>query len=161
MGIFRRKSNNTSNDYYNSYKAGLGIEEKKEGFFSLKTIVQLETATILAGVIFMGYTNFFSDFSENFSIEFNPNFFMSQKNNNANMSDSELVVQLQESETDIIKPIKIIEENKRSVEKPVEILAKNLNVNFADLSLIVEIIKSEMTPNSISREEESIVIGQL
>jgi hypothetical protein len=161
MGIFRRKSNNTSNDYYNSYKAGLGIEEKKEGFFSLKTIVQLETATILAGVIFMGYTNFFSDFSENFSIEFNPNFFMSQKNHNANMSDSELVVQLQESETDIIKPIKIIEENKRSVEKPVEILAKNLNVNFADLSLIVEIIKSEMTPNSISREEESIVIGQL
>jgi len=164
MSIFGKKSKNTSNDYYNLYKAELGVEKKSEGFFSLKNIIKLETATIIAGIVFMGYSNFFSDFSKNFSIEFNSDFFMSQsslpENNNFEISDSELVVQLENSEPEIVKPITIMEEEK-STEEPVEMLAKKLNMKFADLSLIVEIIKSEMTPKSISTNEDSIVIGQL
>jgi hypothetical protein len=163
MSIFRRKSHKTSNDYYNSYKAELGVD-KSEGLFSLKNIIKLETATIIAGLIFMGYSNFFSDFSENFSIEFNSNIFTSQvslpESNNFDESDSELIVQLQNSEPDEIEPVKIMEEEK-SKKEPVEMLAKKLNMNFADLSLIVEIIKSEMTPKSTSNNEDSIVIGQL
>jgi len=163
MSIFGKKSKKTSNDYYNSYKAELGVEEKSEGIFSLKNIIKLETATIITGILFMGYSNFFGDFSKNFSIEFNSDFFMSQslsESNNFEISDSELVVQLENSEPEIVKPITIMEEEK-STEEPVEMLAKKLNMKFADLSLIVEIIKSEMTPKSISKNEDSIVIGQL
>ena len=58
MNIFRKKSNDTSNDYYNAYKAELGRAEEKKGFFSLNTIIKLETAVITAGLIFMGYNNF-------------------------------------------------------------------------------------------------------
>jgi len=153
MGIFTKKKNTTSNDYYNSYKAELGIEEKSNnGFFSLRTIVKIETAIIVTGIIFMGYSNFFGEFSENFSIEFNGKALMSQSS-----TDSELVVQIQDED---LTPLEITEEEK-SIDAPVELLAKKLNMNFADLSLIVEIIKSEMSPNSISKNEESIVIGQL
>jgi len=160
MSIFRKKSNKTSNDYYNSYKAELGIEESNNGFFSLRTIVKIETATIVAGIIFMGYSNFFSDFAKNYSIKFNTNALMSHVIDSTSISDSELVLQLQESEPEIFTRLEITEDES-GIDAPVGVLAKKLNMNFADLSLIVEIIKSEMTPKSISKNEDSIVIGQL
>jgi len=74
MGIFR----NNSDDYYNAYKAELGAVEEKRGFLSLSTIIKVETAIITAGLLFMGYNNFFTDFSKNFSFEFNKNAFFSK-----------------------------------------------------------------------------------
>ena len=157
MSIFRRKRKSTSNDYYNSYKAELGITEKSDGFFSLSTIVKIETVTIIAGVIFMGYSDFFSDFSKNFSIEFHPNALMSQSllptSNNFDISISK-------SEPIIVTPLEITEERK-VMEEPVKVLAKKLDMNFADLSLIVEIIKSEMSTKALSPNEDTIIIGQL
>jgi len=164
MNIFRKKSNDTSNDYYNAYKAELGRAEEKKGFFSLNTIIKLETAVITAGLIFMGYNNFFTDLSKNFSLEFNKNAFISQsmlpKSYQFENTDSELILQLEESETDTITPVKIKEE-KLDVHRNVQMLAKNLDMDFADLSLIVEIIKSEMTTKSTSNQEDKIIIGQL
>ena len=164
MNIFRKKRNHTSDDYYDSYKAGLGIEDRTEGILSLSTVVKIETVTIIAGIIFMGYSNFFSDFSKNFSIEFNPNALMSQfkssEDDTVELSDSSLVVQLQDVEPDTIVPVEISEEEKATKE-PVEMFAKKLDMKFADLSLIVEIIKSEMTPKHTSHNEDSIIIGQL
>ncbi len=164
MNIFRRETNDTSNDYYNAYKAELGIVEKKEGFFSLSTIIKLETIVITAGLLFMGYNNFFSDFSKNFSLEFNKNAFISESilpvSYQFDNEDSELIMQLQESETDTIAPVKIKEE-KPNIHNNVQMLAKKLDINFADLSLIVEIIKSEMSPKTTSIQEDKIIIGQL
>ena len=164
MNIFKNNNNSSSNDYYNSYKEELRVEEEKSDFLSLRTIIKIETATIVAGIMFMGYSNFFSDFSKNFSIEVNSNLFMSQSVSQEKimpLSDLELMAQLQEeSVSSTTEPVKIIEEEK-SKKEPVEMLAQELNMNFTDLSLIVEIIKSEMTTNSISRDEDAIVIGQL
>jgi hypothetical protein len=164
MNIFRKESNDTSNDYYNAYKAELGRVEEKKGFFSLNTIIKMETAIITAGLIFMGYNNFFTDLSKNFSLEFNKNAFISQsilpKSYQFDNSDSELIIQLEESETDTLTPVKIKEE-RLNIQNNVQMLAKNLDMDFADLSLIVEIIKSEMSPKITSKQEDKIIIGQL
>jgi hypothetical protein len=166
MGIFRKESNKTSNEYYDLYKEELRTKESNDGFFSLKTIVKLETATIIAGILFMSYSNFFSDFSKNFSIEVNTDIFKTQtklsyESQPSIISDLELMVQLEESEPDTVEAINIEEEH-TTKELSTETLAGQLNKGFDDLSLIVEIIKSDMiTPNSISRDEESILIGQL
>ena len=164
MNIFRKKSNDTSNDYYNAYKAELGRVEKREGFFSLNTIINMETAVITAGLIFMGYNNFFSDLSKNFTIEFNKNAFISQSILPASYQfesrDSELILQLQESEIDTIAPVEIKEENS-NIHGNIQMLAKNLDMDSADLSLIVEIIKSEMSSKITSKQEDKIIIGQL
>jgi hypothetical protein len=164
MNIFRKKSNDITNDYYNAYKEELGKSEKKEGFFSLNTIIKIETAVITAGLIFMGYNNFFSDLSQNFSLEFNKDAFISQStlpsSHQFETMDSELIIQLEESEIDTITPVKIKEE-KLNVSNNVQRLAKNLDMDFADLSLIVEIIKSEMSSKVSSTQEDKIVIGQL
>jgi len=164
MNLFRKKSNDISNDYYNAYKAELGRVEKKKGFFSLNTIIKMETVVITAGLIFMGYNNFFTDLSKNFTIEFNKNAFISQSilpaTHQFESRDSELILQLQESETDTIAPVEIKEEN-LNVHGNIQMLAKNLDMDFADLSLIVEIIKSEMSPKITSKQEDKIIIGQL
>ena len=165
MNIFRKKSNDTSNDYYNAYKAELGRVEEKKGFFSLNTIIKMETAVITAGLIFMGYNNFFTDLSKYFSLEFNKNAFISQSTLSSthplNSMDSELIIQLQESETDTIIPVKIKEEKQNVYSNDVKILAKKLDMNFDELSLIVEVIKSEMSPKITSKHEDKIIIGQL
>jgi len=162
MNIFRKKNNDTSNDYYNAYKEELGIVEEKDGFFSLNTIIKIETAIITAGLIFMGYNNFFSDFYKNFSLEFNKNAFSSQSivpvNYQSDNTDSELIKQLKETELDNIADIKIKEENKNV--NNVQILAQKLNIDSDELSLIVEVIKSEMSPKIISKQEDKIIIGQ-
>jgi len=164
MNMFRKKNNDISNDYYNAYKAELGRVEKKKGFFSLNTIIKMETAIITAGLIFMGYNNFFSDLSKNFTIEFNKNAFISQSilpaSHQFESRDSELILQLQESEIDTIAPVEIKEE-KVNIYGNIEMLAKNLEMDSSDLSLIVEIIKSEMRPTIISKQEDKIIIGQL
>jgi len=164
MNIFRKKSNDTSNDYYNAYKAELGAVEEKKSFLSLSTIIKVETAIITAGLLFMGYNNFFSDFSKNFSLEFNKNAFMSKSilpvSYQFDNEDSELIMQLKESEADTIAPVKIKEE-KQNIHNSVQILAKKLDIDFYDLSLIVEIIKSEMNPKITPKKEDKILIGQL
>jgi len=164
MNIFRKNSNDTSNDYYNAYKAELGAVEEKKGFLSLSTIIKVETAIITAGILFMGYNNFFSDFSNKFSLEFNKNAFISQSilpvSYQFDNADSELIIQLQESEADTITPVKIKEEE-QNIHNNVKMLAKNLDIDFSELSLIVEIIKSEMNPKITPKQEDKILIGQL
>lgn len=74
----------------------------------------------------------------------------------------ELLKQLKESPTDTVEPIEIKEDkpdihNSNNINK----LAKDLHMKYSDLSLIVEIIKSEINPNNSSKHEDKIIIGQL
>jgi len=160
MNIFRK---DTSNDYYNAYKAELGAVEEKRGFLSLSTIIKVETIIITAGLLFMGYNNFFSDFSKNFSFEFNKNAFFSEStlpvSYQLENGDSDLIIQLQESEADTIVPVKIKEE--KNINSDLQMLTKNLDIDFADLSLIIEVIKSNMNAKTTYKKEDKILIGQL
>jgi len=163
MGIFRNNLD-TSNDYYNAYKAELGAVEEKKGFLSLSTIIKVETAIITAGLLFMGYNNFFTDFSKNFSFEFNKNAFFSKStlpvSYQLENKDSDLIIQLEESEADTILPVNIKEEEK-NINNDLQMLTKNLNIDFDDLSLIIEVIKSKMNSKSTYKKEDKILIGQL
>jgi len=162
MNIFKKNNNHTSADYYNAYKKELGIVEKKEGFFSLNTIIKIELTVITAGIIFMGYNNFFSYFSKNFSLEFNKDKIFSKsvlpKNNQFDNKDSELIMQLEEIEADTITDIEIKEE-KKNINTNIQMLAKKLDMDFDDLSLIVEVIKLDMSPK-VTNKEDKIIISQ-
>lgn len=156
---------NTSNDYYNAYKAELRVEDKKNSLFSLNTIIKIEATIIMGGLIFMGYNNFFSDFSKNFSIELNKDSFISNYiyDNSKKTDDLDLISQLEESPTDTIEeqPIDIKEEKKDINLNLKGILVKKLDINSNNLPLIVEIIKSELTSTPISEYEDRIIIGQI
>ncbi len=154
---------NSSDYYYNRYKTEeLGIEDKKKGISVLEIVLKLEIAIILSGFIFIGYNNI----DNNFSIEFNKDILFSKKivDEPTKYSDKdtnlELLKQLKESPTDTVEPIEI-KEDKPNIHNHINKLAKDLHIKSTDLSLIVEIIKSEMNPNNSSNHEDKIMIGQL
>ena len=160
MTIFKKRDvNQVSDDYYNAYKAELEQREEKGMMLSLNNIIKFEFFTLVAGLVFMSYNNFFN----NFSIELEGNFLTSNvmlsQNSISNNTDSLLVEQLKLAEIDSIMPIEIKEE--KFVEKQVAILSKKLNINSTDMILLVEIIKSQLAKPSTSREEDSIIISQI
>jgi len=165
MNMFKKGKTQTSNDYYEAYKSvELGLEEKKQGFFSLNNIIKLEFATLLAGLIFMGYNNFFNDMSLllkenilNFNIANSKYSLSLPLSVQSQLSNEDLVVELNDAETDIVLPVEIKEE--RVLENQVEYLTKQLNVKPVDIALLVEIIKSNVNTQP-AQIEDSIIISQ-
>lgn len=160
MTIFKEKDlNQVSDDYYNAYKAELEQSEKKGVMLSLNNIIKFEFFTLIAGFIFLSYNNFFNQFS----IEFQENFFtsnvmFSQKSSLAH-TDSLLLEQLKLAEVDRIIPVKIKEE--KPIKKEVAMIPNKLNINSTDMTLLVEIIKSQLAEPATSIEEDSIIISQI
>jgi len=152
--MFKNGKKQTSNDYYEAYKnIELGLEEEKTGFFSLKNIIRVEFTALTVGLFFMGYNNFFDDFST----------LLKDKYDSFNIQDSELMVSLPQtiqsnSDTDTITPINIKEES--DVIHQVEYLTKELKVKPSDIALLVEIIKSSIETQPLNSVEESIVLSQ-
>jgi len=161
MSIFKKRDlNQTSDDYYNAYKAGLEKREESGSFYSLNNIIKFEFFTLVAGLVFMSYNNFFT----NFSIELVNNFSMSNnmlsKSNTVNHnSDSVLIEQLKLAEVDTITPVEIKQEG--VVKEQVAILSKKLNINSTDMTLLVEIIKSQLTNSTQVIEEDKVILSQI
>jgi len=155
MNFFKKQ---TSNDYYDTYKKEeLGVGESDGELFSLNTVIKLEFISLVAGLMFMGYNSFFNHYSIEFKENFlTQNLFLTKSNKNSNL-DSELVSQLEESETDTISDVKIQEESTFGV---VSKLAQSSTYKPEDIALIVEIIKSQMTTNISTIAEDSIIISQ-
>jgi len=165
--MFKNEKKQTSNDYYEAYKnITLGLEEEETGFFSLRNIIKIEFTALTIGLFFMGYNNFFNDFSalikdkyETFNIQDSelivslPKTIQPQSN-----ADSDLIFQLEHSDADTILPIEIKEESE--IVHQVEYLTKELKVKPADIALLVEIIKSSVNTKPLNRIEESIVLSQ-
>ncbi len=131
-------------------------------------IIKLEATIIMGGLIFMGYNNFYTDFSENFSIEFNKNSFISKSlssisNKTEISNDSDLITQLEESPIDTIEetPVDIKEEKLDINLKLKSMLAKKMDIHSDNIPLIVEIIKSELSLTPIDEHEDRIFIGQI
>ena len=162
MSIFKKRDlNQTSDDYYNAYKADLEKREESGSFYSLNNIIKFEFFTLVAGLIFMSYNNFFTNFSIEFQNNFSTSNIMLSKNTvlNHNDSDSLLVEQLKLAEVDTLTPIEIKQDD--TVEQHVAILSKKLNINSTDMTLLVEIIKSQLTQPSKAIEEDKIIISQI
>ena len=165
--IFKKNDfNQGSDNYYHAYKADLEKKEVKSKFFSLNNIIKAEFFTLVAGLVFMSYNNFF----DHFSIEFKSNIFTSSsssivvpQHNNFEREENIFMAQLQNSEVDNIEAIEIKEEStdKTLVEEQVAILSKKLHINATDMTLLVEIIKSQMNQPSRAVQEDKIIISQL
>jgi len=159
MNIFKNRNLETSDDYYYAYKADLEKREESKKIYSLNNIIKFEFFTLVAGLLFMSYNNFFS----NFSIEFHENFssqnMMLFQERALNDTDSLLEEQLKLAEVDTIIPIEIKEED--VVEEQVAILSKKLNINTTDMTLLVEIIKSQLNKPSKVEKEDKVILSQI
>jgi len=160
MTIFKKRDlPQTSDDYYNAYKADLEQREEKRTVDSLNTIIKFEFFTLVAGLVFMSYNNFFNHFSIELQGNFLTSNLMLSQNTISNNADDLLVEQLKLAEVDTVMPVKIQEE--KIIETEVAILSKKLNINPTDMTLLVEIIKSQLTKSSKPIKEDKIIIGQI
>jgi len=165
INIFKNEDcNEISNNYYNTYKADLEKRGARNRIFSLSNIIKLEFFTLAAGLIFMGYNSFFN----HFSIEIQDGFFTSHEllpqSNSVHEEDFleeiRLISQLKNAEVDTIE-IKEEPTRENFVDEQVEILSKKLNIDKTDMTLLVEIIKSQMSEEPIAVDEDKIIISQL
>jgi len=160
MTIFKKRDlAQTSDDYYNAYKEDLGKKEEKQTVDSLNTIIKFEFFTLVAGLVFMSYNNFFNHFSIELQENFLTSNLMSFQNTISNNSDSLLGEQPKLAEVDVVMPVKIQEE--KIIETEVAILSEKLNINPTDMTLLVEIIKSQLIKSSKPIKEDKIIIGQI
>jgi hypothetical protein len=160
MSIFKKRDlSQISDDYYNAYKEDLKAREKRKSFISLNTIIKFEFFTLVAGLVFMSYNNFFSNFSIEFPTNISTSTLMLSQENSIKSKDALLVEQLRLAEVDRILPIEIKEED--VVEKQVTLLSKKLNINATDMTLLVEIIKSQLTKPSSEAKEDKVIISQI
>ena len=165
MKIFKKEDfNQLSNNYYNAYKANLEKKETKSKFLSLNNIIKLEFFTLVAGLAFMSFNHFFN----HFSIEVKGDFFASSsmlltQSNTFDREDASLMLELQDFEVDTLTNIEIKEENfdQSLVEEQVAILSEKLNISSTDMTLLVEIIKSQMHEPLKTVKEDKIIISQI
>jgi hypothetical protein len=152
--IFKKEDfNQVSDKYYNSYKEELKKREVKTKLFSLNNIIKVEFFTLVAGLVFMGYNNFF----DNFSIEIEENFLSSiliTQSNTLDKVEASVITVLQNREISI-------KEESMEVEEQVVILSKKLNMDATDMTFLVEIIKSQFKRPTTNLLEDKIIISQL
>jgi len=161
MSIFKKRNLSTSDDYYYAYKENLVKKGKSKTIYSLNNIIKFEFFTLVTGLLFMSYNDFFG----NFSIEFQGNSFhsniMLSQETSVKDTDSLLEEQLRLAEVDTILPIFEIKEEDIVVEEQVAILSEKLNINTTDMSLLVEIIKSQLHKPSKSIKEDKVILSQI
>jgi len=158
LNIFKKEDfNKVSDNYYNSYRADLKKKEVRNNFLSLNNIIKAEFFTLVAGLVFMSYNNFF----DNLSIEIQDNFFMpkTELSKDAHLDKEERVVSTPFQNREIL--IKEVPIEDFSVEEQVAILSKKLNIDSTDMTLLVEIIKSQVNKSTSSVLEDKIIISQL
>ena len=155
MSFFKKAKTQTSNDYYDAYKAeALGIKSERKGLFSLNNIIKMEFVALTAGLLFMGNNHFF----ENISIKLDKNSFISKSllptSSNFDSEDTELMVQLEQHDAE---PIEIKEESSMGI---LTTLSQKSGYNSEDLNLIIELIKSQVDTSIETVKEDSIIISQ-
>ena len=148
MIIFNNnKEEQTSNDYYEAYKAeiGIGVEENK--LFSLNNFLKLEILAVAVGFFMLNYQTISSEFQQIVAgKEMLP---VSEQYVNL---DKELVVT---QEDDVPEKV-AIREDVVAVDK----IDKENLVDNGDLQLLIELLKSEMKENEKSVSDNRIIISQ-
>jgi len=147
MKIFNNKEEQTSNDYYEAYKAeiGIGVEENK--LFSLNNFLKLEILAVAVGFFMLNYQTISSEFQQIIA----GNDILPVSEQYANL-DKELVVT---QEDDVPEKV-AIREDVVAVDK----IDKDSLVDNGDLQLLIELLKSEMKENEKSVSDNRIIISQ-
>ena len=126
MGFLRKRDiNQTTNDYYHEYKSTLQEREEPQNLFSLSDSIKVGLMLVMLGLMFIAYNNFISP-----KIEFSK----AQNGHESNL--------LEREQHPVKIPIVIQEE--KVVEQEVATLSKKLNMDSADIKLIIEAIHLEL-----------------
>lgn len=155
MKIFKKKTDNISNDLYEAYKAELSGNVETKSFFSLSNIIKLEVVVVALGLFMMNQNNLSLELKkENIA-----------KNDVLPVSvqyaslDKDLVV-TQEDETPIAK-VKIREENKDEL-LAINVPDKETYTENTDMKLLIELLQSEVEEKlkSDAIADNRIIISQ-
>jgi len=149
MKIFNNKVEQTSNDYYDAYKAELGLGMEDNKFLTLKNFLKLEVLVVAVGFIMMNQNSLTSEFKK-----------FTSGNDSLPVSmqyaalDEELVV-TQEDDVNLEK-ISIREDD--TVET--NTLDEEAFVNNTDIKLLLELLKTKMKEKEESTSSNRIIISQ-
>jgi len=143
MKLFNRKTEQTSNDYYEAYKVELGAKAEENKIFSLNNFLKLEILAVAVGFIMLNQNSLTSEFKK-----------FTDGNDALPVSmqyaslDKDLVVTQEDTN---LKKIEIREDD--------TVLANTLDeeafVNNTDIQLLLELLQSkmkekqELSPNRI------------
>jgi len=155
MKLFNKPKEKTSNEYYDAYKAEIGIKEageeiEKNGLFSLKNLFKLEILAILIGFILLNQSSLTSKLTKMY-VANEDSLPVSMQYDDL---DKELIV-TQEDDTDL-NTIAIREE--RIV--PTKSSDKEDFADNGDLDQLIELLRSEVKEDEQSEADHRIIISQ-
>jgi len=156
MKIFNNQKEQIGNDYYEAYKAEIGVKERgiepeKNSLFTLNNFLKLEILAVAIGFIVLNQNSLTSKYKTIYTAENNS---LPVSMQSASLDDEELVVTLEDDERP--EKIAIREENVVKEERS----EKEALVDNGDLKLLIELLKNEMKENEQSAAANRIIISQ-
>jgi len=142
MKLFNNKEEQTSNDYYEAYKAELGI--------GVEEFLKLEILAVAVGFIMLNQNSLTSEFKKMYTADNNS---LPVSMQSAGL-DEELVVTLDDDKN--LEKIAIREDTIVTEETS----DKEALVDNGDLKLLIELLKTEMKENEQAAAANRIIISQ-
>lgn len=154
MKIFKKKTAQTSNDYYEAYKAELSGNSKveKNRFFSLSKVFKLEVFVLALGLFIMNQNDLSLELKKMY-VAGNDILPVSMQSTSL---DNDLVVELEDTYVEAIN-IREDNENDMLTEK---VLDAETYVENEDIKLLIELLQTEMQEKRESDSANRIVISQ-
>jgi len=148
MKLFNTKKEQTSNDYYEAYKAEIGAAKEEKKFFSLNNFLKLEILAVAAGFLMMNQQSLTSEYKQLMAGDDS----LPVSEQYANL-DKELVVTQEEDDI----PVQVAIREDVVMEDSAD---KDALVDNSDLKLLIELLKSEMKESEKATSNNRIIISQ-
>jgi hypothetical protein len=152
MNIFKKNTVETSDDYYEAYKAEMVGENEKKNFFSLSNILKLEVLVVAVGILILNQNSLSLEFKKTYVAGNNVLPVSIQQDSR----DNDLIVALEDAYVEKI----IIKEDNPTAMLTEKVLDKELYVENSDIKLLIELLQSEMKENKQSKSSNRIIISQ-
>lgn len=149
MKIFKKNTVETSNDYYEAYKAELNGKVEKKSFFSLSNLLKLEVLIVAVGVFILNQNGLSLELKKMYVAENNMLPVSMQK-------DNDLVVSLEDTHVEKIT----IREDTQNEMLTTKVLNEEAFVNNRDIKLLIELLQSEMEEKEESSATNRVIISQ-
>lgn len=149
MSIFKKVTTETSNDYYEAYKAQLETKKEKKEFFSFANILKIEIAVIALGFFLMHQNHISVEFKSE-PMAMNESLPMSVQANN---SDNDLVVTFEENQE--VSQLEIHEDNVKE-ETNVALPSTAVYTKSSEIDSLISSLQAELNDET----SERVVLSQ-
>ena len=155
MKIFKKKTAQTSNEYYEAYKAELSGKVETKSFFSLNNILKLEILVVAIGFVMMNQNNLTIELKKMYVAE---NDVLPVSMQYASL-ESDLIVELEDTP---LKEINIREADNNDMIRTniLDIAEEEAYVENGDIKVLIELLKAEMSNKKASTTANRIIISQ-